>query len=29
VREQFRQQAGADGEVRLVFLRIFLVAVKG
>ena len=28
VREQFRQQAGADGQVCLVFRRIFLVAVK-
>jgi trans-aconitate methyltransferase len=28
VREQFEQQAGTDGQVRLVFRRIFLVAVK-
>jgi hypothetical protein len=28
VREQFERQAGADGLVRLVFRRIFLVAVR-
>jgi trans-aconitate methyltransferase len=28
VREQFQQQAGTDGQVRLVFRRVFLVAVK-